>query len=106
MADDFSKTLTVSLEPHDIPQKVDTPFGIVDGFISFNQFRVLVECSLPEYAGKQVHVGYLGKQDGANFCALPLLYKFYGPQRDWIAEQAKKLHGKASTEPWQEVPPP
>lgn len=98
--EDFSSVMKVVLEPHDVPQKVHTPVGVVDGKISFNQYLVFVESDLIKNKSKKLLVGYIGKHDGANFCPITALGNFYGPQRDWIVAEAKRQHPNPSQEPW------
>jgi len=109
MADDYSKIMAVAIEPHNVVQRVNTPAGPADETIEFNQFRVVVtgeKVAAANAGNPKLHVGYIGKQVDANFCPLPMFYKFVKGQQDWIADQAKQLHGKASPEPFVDVPPP
>lgn len=109
MADDYSAIMKVVIEPHVDIRRVSTPVGPVDEPVEHNQFRVFVEgekVAQFNLNNPRLMVGIIGKQAGANFCPIGAFYKFVSGQRQWIADQAKALHGKASTEPFVDVPPP
>lgn len=109
MADDYSQLMSVKIEPHVAVNRVMTPVGPVDDQVEFDQYQVFVEgerIASFNLGNPKLMVGIIGKQPGANFCPIAPFYKFVAGQRKWIAEQAKKLHGKASPEPFVEVPPP
>lgn len=108
MADDYSAIMQVELVPHVVIDKVMTLLGPEDKTIEFEQFQVFVcgERIKAVNGTERIHVGYIGKQAMANFCPVGLFYKLTTSQGNWVAEQAKKLHGKASPEPHVFVPPP
>lgn len=99
-----SDPMTVELEPHrDWDDKATIP-----GWVDHNQYRVYVYSKglLHRNEEGKLQVGWMGKQDGANFCPLPELDNFTPAHRIWIGDEAKRLHGSASTKPFVELPPP
>jgi len=96
--------LAVKLVPYIGQMQVDTPVGPVMQDVEHDQWNVQVlHKNLPN--GK-LNVGYIGKRAGANFCPITAFYNFAYPQQQWIAEEAKRLHGNAATTPHVDVPPP
>ena len=54
----------------------------------------------------KLHIGMIGRQDGANFCQNHEFGKFTPEQRDSMIAQIRALHGHASPEPPMELPEP
>lgn len=106
MADDYSELFTVHLERHVDKVRRMTPVGPADDEITYDQHKVWVKGPAVRTDAKCIHVGYIGTHAGANFCPLPGFYKFVLSQRQWIAAEAKRLHGNASPDPYGDVPPP
>lgn len=100
--------MEVRLVPHDVTENKRTPTGTLEVTTCFEQFQVFVhsEALATRNKDKKLLVGYIGKQPGANFCPINAFYEFYYPQQQWIADEAKRLHGNAATEPHIELPPP
>lgn len=97
----FEEIMTVELVPHDVRVPRQSIVGPTEEVISYDQYQVFVKSALIDGRESRIHVGYIGKQKGANFCHVNALkIYFFGEQRKWIAEKAKELHGHASPEPW------
>ena len=96
--------ITVSLVPHVGWDDSAT----IPGPVEHNQFLVYVhsEGLAHRNPDKKLQVGIIGKQAGANFCPTNEFYGFTYPYQQQIAEEAKRLHGHASTKPHTDVPPP
>lgn len=80
----------------------------IPGWVEFNQYRVFVYSEGLAYRNeaKRLQVGLIGTQDGANFCPTGEFESFVFAHQQWIAAEAKRLHGKASSEPHIPLPPP
>lgn len=95
--------ISVELVPHqDWDDKATIP-----GYVDHNQYRVYVHSEGLAYRNKEkkLQVGWIGKQDGANFCPTNEFNGFVYPQQLWIAEEAKRQHGRASTARHDNLPP-
>ena len=88
--------------------KTPTPLGIIDEEVpsvwrvdvyddKFTQRPLLLDVGM-------LHVGMIGRQDGANFCANNSFDMFSKSQQDEIVAEVKRLHGTASPEPPVELP--
>lgn len=100
---EFHDSMAVELEPH--VDMADSPTGPAP--VEHNQYRVLVRsAALTDRPNNRLQVGWIGKQAGANFCPISAFYKFHFPQQQWIAAQARKLHGSAASGDHVDVPPP
>jgi hypothetical protein len=91
----ISDPMTVELVPHlGWDDKATIP-----GWVEHNQFLVYVhsEGLAHRNKDKKLQVGIIGKHDGANFCPTSEFNGFVHGQQLWIAEEAKRLHGSAST---------
>jgi hypothetical protein len=101
--------MEVRLEPHRVTEVMDSPTGPVEVTTEFDQYFVFVcgdALRAKGLASGRMQVGWIGKQPGANFCPILAFYKFHYPQQQWIADEAKRLHGAASPLPHVEIPPP
>lgn len=95
--------MTVELVPHmGWDDKATIP-----GWVEHNQYLVYVHSEGLAHRNKEkkLQVGIIGKHDGANFCPTNEFNGFVYPQQLWIAEEAKRLHGRASTKQHDNLPP-
>ena len=77
--------------------------------VRLNQYQVYLHCAglLSTRPGvSRLQVGFIGTQDGANFCPILAFYECSGPQQEWIVSEAKRLHGRAAAAPPADIPPP
>lgn len=88
---DFAKIYRVELVPY--VGTMDTETGPVE--IEHQQYCVRVHSDLIKNDRHMYEVGYIGKQKDARFLPVGAFGNFHGPQRDWIAAEVVKLHGKA-----------
>ena len=99
----ISDPMTVELVPHlGWDDKATIP-----GWVEHNQYLVYVHSEGLAYrnAAKKLQVGIIGKQAGANFCPTNEFNSFTYPHQQWIAAEAKRLHGNASDKPHENLPP-
>ena len=90
--------------------KQETPVGPVDTEVpSIWRVDVVDERLKGEplfIASGKLHVGMIGRQVGANFCANSNFGQFAPTQKDHIVAEVKRLHGSADLTPPVELPEP
>jgi len=99
----FQDPVEVKLVPH----RAWDATKAIPGWVEFDQYQVFVHSESLAYRNpdKKLMVGYIGKQAGANFMPTNEFNGFTYPHQQWIAEQAKKLHGDATSVPHENLPP-
>jgi hypothetical protein len=75
--------------------------------VTFDQYQVWVTSDSLKYRNPlgKLMVGYIGIQDGANFCPAQEFYGFGYKHRRLIVDTAKQQHGHASPDDPVDVPP-
>lgn len=99
----FSDPMTVELVPH----RGWDDNATIPGWVDHDQYLVYVhsEGLAHRNKDKKLQVGIISKKPGANFCPTNELNGFTYPHQQWIAEEAKRLHGSASPLPHVNLPP-
>lgn len=82
------------------PEQVEVP-GV---WMVYVYSEALKDLPLKIDAGK-LHVGFIGRQVGANFCGNDNFGRFVPPQQERIISECKRLHGSASQRPPVELTP-